>query len=200
MVLHFDGFPSEPEGGVGVVLTSLEGKSLALSYKIAFACTNNEAKYEALVLGLLVARSIGIKNILVKGDSNFVIRQVTDHIEVKEPFLAIYRECVFTLAQALKSFKFHYMPRVENKQADALATFGAKVQLEGAQAKCFSIAKKIQPFNILEMPYYSMEEDDWHQPIMHKLKSPKSSHLGTLKGLYLYDDQLFKRSSDGLLM
>lgn len=44
---------------------------------LTFKTTNNEAKYEALIVGLLVAKALGAVEIEVKADSNIVVNQVT---------------------------------------------------------------------------------------------------------------------------
>ena len=38
--------------------------------------TNNEAEYEALILGLRAAQALGIRRLQVKGDSKLIIEQV----------------------------------------------------------------------------------------------------------------------------
>ncbi|KAF7822058.1 reverse transcriptase [Senna tora] len=199
-VLYFDGSLFQLERGAGVVLTSLDGKAFPLSYKLAFTCTNNEAKYEALVLGLSIAKEMGIQHILIKGDSNLVVKQVTGQFGVKKLSLASYRERVFSMAKAFKGIKFQHVPRAEKKQLDALASFGAKVQLGEDQAKTFTTIKRTQPHSVLNIPCYVTEEDDWRRSIIQKLMSLKTSSLATLKEFYLRDNQLYKKSSDGLLM
>ncbi|KAF7839558.1 reverse transcriptase [Senna tora] len=197
--LHFDGSPSQPEGGPGIVLTSPEGKSIPLSYKLSFPCTNNEAEYEALILGLLVAQYMGIQRIHVKGDSNLVVKQVTCQFGVKEPSLATYRERVFAIAKTFKELKFQHIVRSENRQADALAGFRAKVQLNGSQ-KTFVTTRRIQPVSILDLLHCPLESGCWQQSIISKLKTPKSSDMITLKDFYLQGEQLFRKGADGLLM
>ena len=46
------------------------------SYKLAFDCSNNEAKYEALIIGLKILKNLSARRILVYGDSELVIKQV----------------------------------------------------------------------------------------------------------------------------
>lgn len=52
--LKFDGASGAEKGGAGITLTS-EGEKFHLSYKLDFECSNNEAEYEALILGLIAA-------------------------------------------------------------------------------------------------------------------------------------------------
>ena len=44
------------------------------SYRLEFQCTNNIAKYEALLLGLHLLEDLGAKKISAQGDSELVIK------------------------------------------------------------------------------------------------------------------------------
>ncbi|KAH9319975.1 hypothetical protein KI387_021744, partial [Taxus chinensis] len=76
MTLFFDGSKCQHGGGVGVILILLDGEPMPLSFKLDFDCTNNIAKYEALILGLQAAYALDVKSINIFGDSQLVINQV----------------------------------------------------------------------------------------------------------------------------
>ena len=71
--MYFDGSSTFQGGGIGVVLRSL-GKEHTFAYKLCFPCSNNEAEYEALLVGLKAARRLGIKRLKIFGDSELIIR------------------------------------------------------------------------------------------------------------------------------
>ncbi|KAH9306120.1 hypothetical protein KI387_010524, partial [Taxus chinensis] len=48
-----------------------------------FENTNNTAEYEALILGLQVAKEQGIKNLLARGDAELIVNQVRNLFQVK---------------------------------------------------------------------------------------------------------------------
>jgi len=54
-----------------------------MAYKLAFDCTNNIAKYEALILRLKAIVVMKIKNIEIYGDSQLVVNQVQDFFDTK---------------------------------------------------------------------------------------------------------------------
>ena len=91
--MHFDGSSTSQRGGIGVVLKSL-GKEHTLAYKLNFPCSNNEAKYEALLVGLKAAKRLGIKKLKVFKDSELVFNQVRGTYGVKNPSLAVYKVTV----------------------------------------------------------------------------------------------------------
>ena len=52
-----------------MVLQSQEGLSIAHSIKFAFSVFNNEAEYEAVLLGLQLAKELLVMNLKLKCDS-----------------------------------------------------------------------------------------------------------------------------------
>jgi ribonuclease HI len=71
--MHFDGAFNLPGAGAGVVLTSPTGDKICyaiqLCFKLEHKVSNNIAEYEGLLAGLRAASALGIKRLIVKGDS-----------------------------------------------------------------------------------------------------------------------------------
>lgn len=59
--MHFDGASSKEGNGAGIVLTSPSSELLYYVFKLEFEATNIVVEYEALLLGLNVAKDLGIK-------------------------------------------------------------------------------------------------------------------------------------------
>jgi ribonuclease HI len=59
--MYFDGSLKLGRAGAGVLFISPDGKQLKYVLQILWQATNNEAEYEALIHGLRVAISLGIK-------------------------------------------------------------------------------------------------------------------------------------------
>jgi hypothetical protein len=74
--MYFDGSLKLDGGGAGVLLISPRGEQLKYVLQILWKVSNNEAEYEALLHGLRLAISLGIKRLLVYGDSLLVVQQV----------------------------------------------------------------------------------------------------------------------------
>ena len=72
--MFFDGASSKEGVGAGVVLVSPAQETISLSYKLEFEATNNVEEYEALVLGLRVAREMGIQEVAVFVDAELVVQ------------------------------------------------------------------------------------------------------------------------------
>ena len=58
-------------------MIDLEGVECSHYFRFEFRVTNNEAKYEALLVGIGVAEALGVDFLLVKIDSQLVVNQVS---------------------------------------------------------------------------------------------------------------------------
>ena len=75
-ILETDGSSKAVEGGANMVLQSLEGLSISQAVKFAFAASNNKAEYEAMLLGLRLAKELSVMNLEHRCDSQLVISQL----------------------------------------------------------------------------------------------------------------------------
>jgi ribonuclease HI len=76
--LFFDASVCRQGQGVGIVLISPRGTVFEQSARLKYLCTNNQAEYEAIPLGMHILSSMGIKHVEAFGDSLLVMQQVTD--------------------------------------------------------------------------------------------------------------------------
>lgn len=60
--------------GAGIVLKSPLDHIFKFAYRLEFEATNNVAEYEAILLGLELTKSLKIKLLSIKRDSDLVIR------------------------------------------------------------------------------------------------------------------------------
>lgn len=72
-VLMTDGLTTNRGVGVGYVLISLNDHQLKYALALSFCATNNEAKYQALIIGLLIARGASVTQLHIKCDSQLVV-------------------------------------------------------------------------------------------------------------------------------
>ncbi|XP_042477675.1 uncharacterized protein LOC122059034 [Macadamia integrifolia] len=61
--MFFDGAANHKGYGAGVLLLTPEGLNMPMAYRLDFECTNNMAEYEARLIGLKAAISIGVKRL-----------------------------------------------------------------------------------------------------------------------------------------
>jgi ribonuclease HI len=67
--LFFDGSSRKQGAGAGVLLLTPEGEQFKYMVHLNIKATNNMAEYKALVFGLSTTLSLGVQQLLVKGDS-----------------------------------------------------------------------------------------------------------------------------------
>ena len=127
--MYFDGSSTFQGGRIEVVLRS-PGEEHTFAYKLHFPCSNNEAGYEALLVGLKAARRLGIKRLKVFGDFELVIKQDEGTYRVKNPSLAAYRVAVQRIMEHFTFIEYKVVNRGENKLADSLATLANKSVLK----------------------------------------------------------------------
>jgi len=89
--------------------------------RFAFKASNNQAEYEALIAGMLLAKEMGAQSLLAKSDSQLVTGQVAGEYQVKDPQMATYLKYVQVLKGAFATFELVHVPREQNARADLLA-------------------------------------------------------------------------------
>jgi ribonuclease HI len=88
--MYFDESLKLGGAGAGVLFISPEGKQLKYVLQILWQVINNEVEYEALIHGLRIATSLGIKRLLVYGDSAVVINQVNKDWDCTKNNMGVY--------------------------------------------------------------------------------------------------------------
>jgi hypothetical protein len=73
-VMYFDGSYTLKGAGADIVLIPPESDILKYTIHLEFPTTNNIAEYEGLVSGLQLAKDLGIRLLLIRGDSQLVAR------------------------------------------------------------------------------------------------------------------------------
>ena len=58
-ILKFDGSSTEKSVGAGIVIILPKEIKTSLSFNLTFKCTNNQAEYEALVIGFEILMELG---------------------------------------------------------------------------------------------------------------------------------------------
>jgi len=120
-VLSVDGSSNQLGSGAGIILEGPNGVLIEQSLRFAFQASNNQAEYEALIAGILLAKEMGAKVLMAKSDSLLVTGQVTCEFQAKDPQMAAYLEYVQELRRSFVLFEVVHMPREQNARADLLA-------------------------------------------------------------------------------
>nr|ABA99805.1 retrotransposon protein, putative, unclassified [Oryza sativa Japonica Group] len=107
--------------GAGVTLTSPSGDVLRYLVRLDFRATNNMAEYEGLLAGLRVAAGLGIRRLLVLGDSQLVVNQVCKEYRCSDPQMDAYVRQVRRMERHFDGIELRHVPRRDNTVADELS-------------------------------------------------------------------------------
>lgn len=123
ITLRFDGGSRGNPGpaGIGIVLQAQDHTPLLTLGRYVGARTNNGAEYMALITGLEEAAKLGVKHLVVRGDSELIIRQMKGEYRVRHPDLKPLYERAIALAGQFDSVQFEHNVRDHNQLADKLA-------------------------------------------------------------------------------
>jgi ribonuclease HI len=217
-VMYFDGSLKLEGTGAGVLLISLMGEQLKYVLQIFWKVSNNEAEYEALLHGLRLAASLGIKRLLVYDDSAVVINQVNKSLDRNKENMDAYCLEVRKLENNFYGLEFHHVVRDNNVAADVLSKLGsARAQVTAGVFVHDLHAPSIpepappttDPGHLPASQEVMMIDVHWRQPFIDYIREqrvPSDKNLAEqlirrAKSYVLVGDKLYRRgASSGLLM
>jgi ribonuclease HI len=124
--MYFDGSKRVEGAGAGVVLISPQGDKLKCVLRIIFPqASNNEAKYEALLHGMRMAKACSATRIRIFGDSNLVVQQAMNHCDAVSDNMTAYQNLYYYLEGTFDGCEVSHISRLSNEEADNLANIGS---------------------------------------------------------------------------
>ena len=118
--VYVDGTSNQKGSGVGLVLISPKKIIIEKSLRLDFSATNNEAEYEALMMGMAMVQRMGGKSVKVFSDLRLVVGQVKGEFEAKDERMQGYLSQVKCLQSEFEYFNLLHIPRSGNAHADSL--------------------------------------------------------------------------------
>ncbi|XP_068461658.1 uncharacterized protein [Phaseolus vulgaris] len=197
-ILYVDGASSKKGSGARIVLEGPDNFQIEMALRFEFRTSNNQAEYEALITGLLLARDMGVENVICKSDSQLSVGQVRGDYQVKDPLLMQYYHKVLNVMQCFKQAEIKYIPRELNMKADSLS----KLASQQRQLQHNSIIQQT-----LSHPTVGFEEccnvttttDEWIETYLEAIKNQEQGvQLDTkmtkkIASFVLIGDELYKR-------
>ncbi|CAL8094090.1 unnamed protein product [Prunus armeniaca] len=83
--------------------------------------SNNEAEYEAFLVGLRLAKSMSAKQISIHSDSHLIVNQITADFAARDASMSAYLSTTHQLLKEFQAYEIRQIPRMKNSYADALA-------------------------------------------------------------------------------
>ena len=119
--MYVDGILNQKGSRVGLVLISPEKVNVEKSLRLDFSATNNEAEYEALMMGMAMVQRMGGTSVKVFSNLRLVVNPVKRDFEAKDERIQGYLSQVKCLQSEFESFDLLHIPRSDNAHADSLA-------------------------------------------------------------------------------
>ncbi|MEW6660526.1 MAG: ribonuclease HI family protein [Thermodesulfobacteriota bacterium] len=107
--------------GAGAILYDPGGALKGQLSRYLGETTNNVAEYQALILGLQLAREQGAHRVQVLADSQLVVEQLTGSYRVKSPHLLPLWQQAKKELQNFEAYAISHLGRAGNQEADRLA-------------------------------------------------------------------------------
>lgn len=121
-ILYFDGGIRQGIMAYGYLLVDTQNEAVVLKTgkRTCGTGTSNISEYRALIAGLKGSLQHGVDIIHIIGDSQLIIKQVLKVFKVNKPELKRHRDHVLELLEQFEDFSIKWVPRRQNKRADAL--------------------------------------------------------------------------------
>ena len=102
-------------------MTSPSGDQFKHAIHLNFRATNNTAEYEGLLAGIRATAALGVRRLIVKGDSELVANQVHKDYKCSSPELFKYLAEVRKLEKRFDGIEVRHVYRKDNIEPDDLA-------------------------------------------------------------------------------
>ncbi|XP_050233412.1 uncharacterized protein LOC126681899 [Mercurialis annua] len=204
--LWFDGSKTNKGTGAWILIVSPQDLVFRMSFSLTFQCTNNQAEYEALIIGLEVLAELGAKAIQVKGDSLLVIKQVIGEFKCESDVLIKYCNKAKHLMDGFSKTWIEFTERAENEEANNLAQHGSGYKIMAG----FEVIERTTPClhtrgivpDDCRSAYHLDTTADWRKELIDWFRHPDPTNrrIRMLATNYvILADELYKRCREGLL-
>ncbi|XP_057432184.1 uncharacterized protein LOC130724933 [Lotus japonicus] len=211
--MYFDGSRHKKGTGIGILVISPQGIPTKIKLGIEGECSNNEAEYEALLIGLETALNLGARELLIRGDSELVIKQLTGEYQCVSENLMKYHSKAVKMLRSFDEVELCHIPRIENAEANVLAQIASGYRLPRKKFKeLVKVKRKFIPsfkerkveFEQEVLVISNLDDSDWRKPVVKYLQNPNApidrrTKYRALSYLIL-DDELFKKGVNEVLL
>lgn len=107
--------------GAGVIIKDELGKNVETIGRFLGVSTNNQAEYQALIIGLEAVTHHHPDSVTVRMDSELVVKQMNGQYRVRHPEIVPLYTRAAELASQLPNLRIEHVPREKNPGADRVA-------------------------------------------------------------------------------
>lgn len=129
-MLYVDGLATNVGSGARLIVVSLEGHLYEHALKCMFKTSNNEVDYEALLAVMKIYNTLGAECPKAFFYFQLVVSQVSGEYEARDLSFVTYLSKVKKKFSMFKKFEIEYLPRSENRQANALSKLSSSFRID----------------------------------------------------------------------
>uniref|UniRef100_A0A2N9ERL9 Uncharacterized protein n=1 Tax=Fagus sylvatica TaxID=28930 RepID=A0A2N9ERL9_FAGSY len=197
--LFVDGASNMKGAGAGAVLVSPEGLILEQAVRLGFLASNNEAEYEALLIGLRSALRLGADRLQVFCDSQLVVNHISGEYSARDERMMTYLSITKSLLSKFESVQVEQVRREYNSHADILAKLATA--LESDLHRSVTVEVLSAPSTLIDTVDRvcgTNMEPSWMDPLIAYLRDnclpqdPKAANVIKRKAPSLVDDLLYE--------
>uniref|UniRef100_A0A2N9IJS0 Uncharacterized protein n=1 Tax=Fagus sylvatica TaxID=28930 RepID=A0A2N9IJS0_FAGSY len=165
-------FQGKDSGGAGVVLISPEGLIIEQAVRLNFWASNNEAEYEAFLIGLKYARRLGADRLRVFCDSQLVVNQISGEYQARDERMALYLSAVKNSMSKFEVIQVEQIGREYNHHADILAKLATAKETDLERTVIVEVLNSPSPHNV-EVDIFSIARPvaSWMDPLVAYLRN-----------------------------
>ncbi|GKU99855.1 hypothetical protein SLEP1_g12638 [Rubroshorea leprosula] len=163
-----------------IIIVSPYGIKTQWCFQLDFEYTNNQAKYEALVIGLELLVELKVPSVEIVGDSQLVLKQLSGEYKCTSVVLSPYFVIAIQLLEEFDDVSLKHIPHSMNIETNELAQIASDVKMpEGILEKVIVIEKRMLPsINqrgiTVEACSLDVTPTDLRHPKMKHLRNPNS--------------------------
>ncbi|XP_075670434.1 uncharacterized protein LOC142640245 [Castanea sativa] len=169
------------------------------SRKLQLPATNNEAEYKAVLIGLRIAKALGVRNLKLNFDSKLVVGKVINKYEAGEDRMKRYLMLANQLLSNFDDVKITQVPREENSKVDEVARLASSDTNEG-QPKLYMEVQHLPSIEGFDVSYIQ-SGGSWMDPIItyirdgNLLVEPSEARKVKVRSsrFTILNDKLYKR-------
>jgi len=130
LIINTDGSSLSNPGpaGIGIVVYNNQNDIIEKISKYIGKATNNVAEYKAIIEALNFAKDFGADEVMIRSDSELIVKQINGSYRVKDKKLKILLKEALNLTGNFSTFSIVHIPREENRIADDLAKRAAALE------------------------------------------------------------------------
>jgi ribonuclease HI len=102
------------------MIVSPRNATFDFSSQLKTHCTNNQAKYKALLFDLELLGYMGVTHVKILGDSQLVVQQILGEYQCLDDMLNDYLKRCWDIMRSFDEFGIRHISRAENSRANSL--------------------------------------------------------------------------------